>query len=79
MTSRKRRESEIVAIGMAWSAAALLCAFVFPEIQDLRALMGPLVLNLFAAAALMLIALGVCRLMARRKPPEDTQKVTHLY
>lgn len=79
MTHRKRPESEYVAIGMAWIAAALLCVFVFPELQDLRSLMGPLVLNLYGAAALMLLALGVCRLMARPKPREDTHKVTHPY
>jgi hypothetical protein len=64
---------------MAWTAAVLLCAFVFPELQDLRALMGSLALNLYGAAALMLLALGVCRLTARPKPPEDTHKVTHPY
>jgi hypothetical protein len=64
---------------MAWTAAALLCAFVFPELQDLRALMGELVLNLYGAAVLMLIAFGICRLMARPKPPEDTHKVTQPY
>lgn len=79
MTSRKRSESEYVAIGMAWTAAALLCAFVFPELQDLRAQMGSLALNLYGAAALMILGLGICRLMARPKPPEATHKVTHPY
>jgi hypothetical protein len=41
--------------------------------------MGSLVLNLYGVAALMLIALGLCRLMPRRKQPEDTHKVTQPY
>jgi peptidoglycan/LPS O-acetylase OafA/YrhL len=67
MTPAKRTEPERVAIGLGWCAAALLCVFVFPEIEELRTLMGPLVLMLFAVAGLMAMTLAVVRATARGK------------
>jgi hypothetical protein len=67
MTPSQRTEPERISIGLAWIAAALLCVFVFPEIEELRSLMGSLVLNLFAVAGLMALTLAVCRATARGK------------
>jgi hypothetical protein len=74
MTTRKRTESEYVAIGMAWTAAALLCVFVFPELQELSSQMGPIVLNLYGAAILLGLTYGICRLFARTKAPEPIRR-----
>ncbi len=52
---------------MAWGAAALLCVFAFPAIEELRTLMGPLVLVLFGVAGLMVLTLAVCRATTRGK------------
>ncbi|MGZ4961231.1 MAG: hypothetical protein ACXWIU_00535 [Limisphaerales bacterium] len=67
MNPTRRTDPERISIGLAWGAAALLCAFVFPVIEELRTLMGPLVLILFGVAGLMALTLAVCRATSRGK------------
>jgi hypothetical protein len=75
MNTQRHTEPELVHIGFAWLAAALLCAVAFPELEELRATMGPLVINLFAIALLIGLSITTSRAIARSRR-EDAEKPT---
>jgi hypothetical protein len=70
MHPRQRPESEYVEIGIPWLAAALLCVVGLPFADDLRSLMGPVVLSVYGMAVLMAICFAICKTVSRKRTHE---------
>ena len=70
MIPRPRPESDYVEIGIPWLAATLLCVVGFPIADELRSLMGPLVLSLYGVAVLMALSFAICKTASRKRDHE---------